>query len=458
VDSPAIYQQLFFLPPFFQWLLHTSWQAGILVFLILLIQKAMGRRIGVRGRYWLWLVVLIRMVMPWAPPSPVSMYNLLPPPRLASHGLAATAPSGNVGPAFPAMDGTFVMGVHGKAGPAADETQETQAATSLASWARHWLEGPTAVLFLLWLAGVCALAGYILAGYIRLWRIVRRECPVTDRRILDLLDKCQKQLGIKCAVGVIATDSIGSPALFGFLRPRLLLPGATMAELNLRELRHIFLHELAHLRRDDIVIGYLVMLLQVLHWFNPLIALGFRRMRADRELLCDGLALSSLPPGEVTAYGRTIVHQIEQVLTSRPDRMLAALSGDRAQVKQRIAMISHFTKETYRRSPLAIVLVGLLACTGLTNGLPVYKFPVYGPARDVPTTHQDKHANIDRIVIRHKETAKHLVVHGQTLACDTNTPGDAGLWEARFDEDFGDRDDIVYLYSVAACKYLLIAA
>jgi len=454
VDSPAIYQQPFFLPPFFQWLLHTSWQAGILVCLILLIQKALGRRIGVRGCYWLWLVVLIRMVMPWAPPSAVSMYNLLPPPRLASHGLAATAQSGNVGPAFAAMDGTFVMGGHGKAGPAANETQETQAATGPGLWARRWLERQDTVLFLLWLAGVCALTGYILAGHIRLWRIVRRECPLTDRRILDLLDKCHRQLGIGRAVGVIATDRVGSPALFGFLRPRLLLPRATMAELNLCELRHIFLHELAHLRRDDIVIGYLVTLLQVLHWFNPLIALGFRRMRADWELVCDGLALSMLTPDETAAYGRTIVHQIEQLLTSRPRRMLAALSGDRARIKQRIAMISQFTKGMYRRSPLAIVLIGLLACTGLTNGLPVYKFPVYEPARDVPTTHQDKHANIVRIHVRHRDTAKYLMVRGETVTCDANEPGDTGLWEARFDDDFGQADQIVYFYSVATCKYL----
>lgn len=324
MDSPAIYLQPFYLPPFSQWLLYTSWQAGVLVCLILLIQKTLGRWIGVRGRYWLWLVLLIRTVTPWAPPSAVSMYNLLPPPRLASDGLAATAQSGNVGPAFAATDGAAITGEYGKAGPAADSVRDTQDVTGLRSQARHWLESPTTALFLLWLAGVC-----------------------------------------------------------------------------------------------------------------------------------DGLALSMLTPDETVAYGRTIVHQIEQLLTSRPHRMLAALSGDRARVKQRIAMISQFTKGTHRRSPLAIVLIGLLACTGLTNGLPVYKFPVYGPARDVPTTHQDKHANIVRVHIRHRETAKYLVVHGQTLACDVNAPGDAGLWEARFDEDFGDRDDIVYFYSVDACKYLI---
>jgi len=440
--------------PFFQWLLHTSWQAGILVCLILLVPKALGRRIGVRGRYWLWLVVLIRMAMFWAPPSAVSVYNLLPVPRLAGYGAAATPQSGSVGSALATTDGTSTMRGHGKAGPTADGTRESQVAASLGSRTRHWLEGRGAVLFLLWLAGACTLTGCIIAGHIRLWRIVRREPPVTDPGILDLLEDCQRQMGTKRAVRVIATGSIGSPALFGCLRPRLLLPRETMVEMSTQELRHVFLHELAHLRRDDIVIGYLATLLHVLYWFNPLIALGFKRMRAEREMVCDELALSVLPPEETIAYGRTIVHQIEQLLTSRPHWMLAALSGDRARIKQRIAAISQFRKETRRRSPLAVVLIGLLACTGLTDGLPVHKVPVYGPARDVPTTHQDKHANIVRIHIRHTDTGKHLVVHRDGVTCDSNTPGDAGLWEARFDDDFASRDQIVYFYSVAMCKYL----
>ena len=432
--------------PFFQWLLHTSWQAGILVCLILLIQKALGRRLGVRGRYWLWLVLVIRLAMFWAPPSPVSVYNLLPAPQLAGYGSAATPQSGSVGPALTPTDGTDATGGYGGAGPAA---------SGLASQARRLLDARGAILFVVWLAGACTLAGCIVAGHIRLRRIVRRESLVTDRRILDLLEECQRQMGTRGPVGVIATDAIDSPALLGFVRPRLLLPRATIAELSPEALRHVFLHELAHLRRDDIVIGYLTTLLQVLHWFNPLVVLAFKRMRADQEMVCDALAMSALPPDETTAYGRTIIHQIEQLQLSRPHWMMAALSGDRARIKQRIAMIAQFQRETFRWSPLAFVLVALLACTGLTNGLPApWVPPVYGPARDVPTTHQNEHKNIDRIVIRHRDTAKYLVVHGETVTCDANTPGDAGLWEVRFDEAAGNRDHIIYLYSVVGCKYL----
>ena len=129
--------------PFFQWLLHSSWQAGILVCLILLVQKALGRRIGVRGRYWLWLVVLIRMAMFWTPPSAVSVYNLLPPPQLAGYGLAATPQSGSVGSALATTDGTSTMRGHGKAGRLPTKPEEPR---QRQVWAHRrgfgWKAGP----------------------------------------------------------------------------------------------------------------------------------------------------------------------------------------------------------------------------------------------------------------------------------------------------------------------------
>jgi hypothetical protein len=186
-----------------------------------------------------------------------------------------------------------------------------------------------------------------------------------------------------------------------------------------------------------------------------LVALGLNQMRADRELACDALALSALHSDETTAYGHTILRQAERLIAARWRPMLAGLSEDRARTKQRIVMISRFRREAYRLPPIVVLLVILLAGTGLTDALPLDRPPVYAPARDIPTTHQDKHANILRVHIRSFETGKYLVVDGNEVTCDTTAPGEAGLWEARYEKDFGnDRDRIVYFYSVAARRYL----
>lgn len=415
--------------PLFAWILRTTCQASLLIVVILAIQRVFDRRLGVRGRYWLWLLVLARLALPWEIPSRASIYNLLPLPQAASEVLGTGDHASEHSPAGP-----------GGLWPGSDESR-------LDAWIPIFLA-------LVWLAGVCGLAGCIGVHHIRLRRLVRRGRPVWERWVLDLLEDCKGLIGTRVPVRVLATDGTGSPALFGLFRPWLVLPCETLARREPAELRHIFLHELAHLKRRDILVGHVASVLHVLHWFNPLIALGLRRMRADRELACDGLVLSVLKAEEAPAYGRTILLEIERFAASRPRWMAAGLSGDGTRIKQRIAMIGLPHRHIYQWSLLALVLFNLLAFAGLTDAIVVRDPPVYLPAQAGPTTHEDRHGNIIRIHLRNRETGKYLVVHGEEAVCDAIEPGMAGLWEARFDDDFGGRREIVYFYSVAARKYL----
>jgi len=63
---------------FFGWLLQTTLIANVVICLILLIQKILGGKLGPRWCHALWLVLLIRMILPWAPSSRVSILNLIP--------------------------------------------------------------------------------------------------------------------------------------------------------------------------------------------------------------------------------------------------------------------------------------------------------------------------------------------------------------------------------------------
>ena len=70
--------------------------------------------------------------------------------------------------------------------------------------------------------------------------------------------------------GFLKTSAqIKTPTLFGFIRPRLLLPKEMLEEASHEEMQYIFLHELAHLKRLDIYLGWLTSVIQILHWFNP---------------------------------------------------------------------------------------------------------------------------------------------------------------------------------------------
>jgi hypothetical protein len=125
-------------------------------------------------------------------------------------------------------------------------------------------------------------------------------------------------MGVRTNVRVIATDAVGGPALFGFFRPKLLVPPALLQDLDHDDLRFVFLHELAHLRRRDTLTNLLLTLAQALHWFNPLVWLALSRCRTERELACDAMVLElSDGPAAQHGYGDTILRLAEMLCTTR---------------------------------------------------------------------------------------------------------------------------------------------
>lgn len=80
------------------------------------------------------------------------------------------------------------------------------------------------VLPLLWLAGAMVIGAYLLVSDLALWRIVKRDCPLVNQSMLELFEECKAQMGVQSLVVVVPSSQVRSPCLFGFIRPRLLLP------------------------------------------------------------------------------------------------------------------------------------------------------------------------------------------------------------------------------------------
>src|SRR5437667_11569040 len=106
-------------------------------------------------------------------------------------------------------------------------------------------------------------------------------------------------------------------------------PTAIFSDLPVGNFGSIFLHELAHLKRHDLEINWLVSVAQALHWFNPLLRLAFARMRADREMACDALALARMEQGEGQRYGETIVKLLEGLVRPAPTPGSVGISEER---------------------------------------------------------------------------------------------------------------------------------
>lgn len=358
--------------PFFAWLLETTLVASVVIGLILVSQRFLGERLGPRWCHALWLVLLLRMVLPWTPPSPWSLRDLIPGsiPQAWPHASVHVTEQDNRSEL-----GVVSEGTQPKAVSPSEPTAASPQTTVISGEALATRKAPPALTWpvvrrtlpLFWLAGAVVLGAYLVTSNIALWRLVKRERPLLNQPILELFEACKSQMGVQTIVAIVPSDRVTTAALFGFVRPRLLLPRDLIETASQEELRYIFLHELAHLKRRDIYLGWIASLLQVLHWFNPLVWLAFHKMRADRELACDALVLTRTGRDESRQYGRTIVGLLERFCRTRSLPAMAGILESRSQLKRRIAMIARFQNNSYRWSPTALVLVVALACISLTN-------------------------------------------------------------------------------------------
>jgi hypothetical protein len=154
------------------------------------------------------------------------------------------------------------------------------------------------------------------------------------------LEECARTLRVKEPVQVIETEEVDSPAVYGLWRKRLLLPEGLREELSAEELRHVLLHELAHIKRRDPELNWLLVILQILHWFNPVLWFAFARARGDRELATDDLALAHTQERERKSYGETILKVLEGLTPQRVLPGLVGIAESKAQIRARIRAIA----------------------------------------------------------------------------------------------------------------------
>ncbi len=392
---------------FIGWVFQTTWQAAVIAGMILLAQFLLRRRLSAGWRHGLWFLLVARLLMPIAPSSGVSVFNLAkwPRPRATPKVSASSARADFPAPlANPQADGVGVQAVAAHEaeakrsfvaatrpqsarttqkgrdesgflrGPQAEPIPQAglaqprpagqeRAAALPSAEPRDWMGLAAAA----WLAGVLVLSVRLIWLDQRFRRRLSSYVPVPDERVGQLLRECAESLGVNKRPRVIETEEVESPAVYGLWCKRLLLPDGLRESLSPEELRHVLLHELAHIKRRDAELNWLMGVLQIVHWFNPVLWFAFARMRGDRELATDELALSRRPQGERSSYGETVLKVLDQL--TQPRAVLPGLVGigeGKAQIKERIRAIAR--GGTGPRGPWAACAVAMLiAGLALTN-------------------------------------------------------------------------------------------
>ena len=158
---------------------------------------------------------------------------------------------------------------------------------------------------------------------------------------------------------IYQSENVVSPFVLGIIKPKIYLPFG----MNEKDMEHVVAHEMAHIRRKDHLWKPLGFLLLTLHWFNPLMWLGYVLLCRDIELACDEKVIKELDHDARADYSQALL------TCSVNRRMIAAcpLAFGEVGVKDRVKSVLNYKKPAFWIIIAAIVACVAVAVCFLTN-------------------------------------------------------------------------------------------
>ena len=147
------------------------------------------------------------------------------------------------------------------------------------------------LLFGIWLTVAILFAGWLTYGAMSVSRIIRRSRPLESQDWTNPLWEVADRLELEKAPRLVRSEDAKMPFACGLLHPTIVLP-AECDSWTLDRRRAVLLHELAHVRRRDLVGHTIGRFACALYWFHPLVWTAAKRLRSESERACDDLALN----------------------------------------------------------------------------------------------------------------------------------------------------------------------
>ena len=342
----------FELHPWIQEAGRTSLAVGVLVLLVLMVRKPFARRFGAKAAYALWLLPLVRFVMPPLP-SQFSLTGWLG----AAPEAAAPLPMLAMPRAPSTM--TFVDGPIAEPITLVPVDQAVEAGPSLMDTI---IALAPIGLTTLWLLGAAIWLGRSLYQQHVFRKLISFDSAPASPRLQAEALRVAKALRLRRVPEVRVSLLCSGPLVTGLVRPVVLLPQWFEDDYTLEEQNDALVHELTHLRRGDLWAFQIARIVAATQWFNPLVYPALTAFRTDQESACDAdvLRQDTISPA---AYGRTLV---KAARLARPsDRRIAAASLTLAHpIKERLIMMQH-PKPSLRSRLTGTALAGAIGTAAL---------------------------------------------------------------------------------------------
>lgn len=295
------------------WLINMSIVASFMGLIVMLLRKI--RFIPRRVSVFLWIIPFLRMTVPVGLNSPYSLMSLVS--RFTTRTVTVYQPSDDIAFSF---------------------SNSIRAAESYSpiTYKVNILGTVFSVAGMIWIVVSLALLIALTIIY------VSTKNAVADSRLLES--------------NIFFSDKVDSPAVYGIIRPKIIIPGS----YEDMELKYIIRHEKTHIKRLDNLWRIIGFITASIHWFNPLSWVFLKAFLNDLELACDEMAVSGYDKEERKEYARTLLS-----CSGGKSLLVSAFGG--AKVRTRIENVLSYKKMTAFSALGFALLVVVIIFTLITN-------------------------------------------------------------------------------------------
>ena len=314
----------------FYTILNMSISASVLVLVVLLL-RLLFRKAPKWVAVLLWGLVAVRLLCPFALETP---FSLMPKTEWITEDTSYSDENAyfdNVAPEYITPDPNFADNVNVHYYPLEPHIEI------------HRGVNPVFVLNCVWLAGIAVMLVYMFVSYICVYRRINGAKQFKDN--------------------IYTSESVSSPFVLGLVRPRIYLP----ENMDAISMSYVIAHEEAHLRRLDHLWKPIGFLLLAVHWFNPLIWIGYILLCRDIEMACDERVVRSMNDEERVDYSEALL----ECSVSRKMITACPLAFGEVGAKQRIMSVLNYKKPAFWIILLAVIACIVTAVCFLTNPIAV---------------------------------------------------------------------------------------
>ena len=333
---------------------------GLLIKATLILIVAIGvtlsmQRASAGARHLVWLVTLATLLLvpaltAWAP-IPL---RILPAEKAATE----YPPSFNEAPAKHKLDKYATTSAPTINTPAAPVSLENEIAQS------PILSGLSLVVFI-WALVVIAIASSLGYAAMLVKRIVNRARPLTGEDWLNPLYEVSDRLELEEPPRLLRSEDAKMPFACGVFTPTIVLP-AECDTWTLDRRRAVLLHELAHVRRHDLVGHTLGRLACAFYWFHPLVWTAAKQLRSESERACDDLALSC--GARATDYAEHLLDIVTSVKRDATPSVALAMARRKEFEGRMLAILDPDLRHSTPSRRQSAALIGSLALISIVVG------------------------------------------------------------------------------------------